>query len=66
MYTHSLDRSPELEKLFNLYTKKSEVSILYVLVIHITVGVGYLCNITRVQGKAKDDKDHMVFSLFCS
>lgn len=28
MYTHSLDRSPELEKLFNMYSKKSEVSII--------------------------------------
>ena len=30
MYTHTLDKSPELEKLFNLYAKKSEVSIAYV------------------------------------
>ena len=28
MYTHSLDKNPELEKLFNMYAKKSEVIIL--------------------------------------
>ena len=31
MYTHTLDKSPELEKLFNLYAKKSEVCILYMM-----------------------------------
>ena len=31
MYTHTLDKSPELEKLFNLYSKKSEVSILCII-----------------------------------
>ena len=42
MYTHTLDKSPDLEKLFNLYAKKSEVSILC-MIDYLHINIAHCC-----------------------